>query len=82
VQINVPDNFGIGSRNGEQGVAMVVLAANPSNSRSIDAKKDNDSTGIAIRLDEGGVLRSRIKRMEAAGGLKRLDLGLSRSELI
>jgi chromosome segregation ATPase len=80
-QKDVHNNFVIESRDGEVRATMVVLAANPSSSRSADAIFDCDSMGLAIRLDKGEDLRYGIKRMRAANRSGTLDIALWWSKL-
>jgi hypothetical protein len=77
-QKDVPDNFGTVSRDVEVGAAVVKLTANLSSSRPIEVVLDNDSTNKVVRFGNNG---SKSKRMRAANALKKLDIGLSRSEL-
>jgi hypothetical protein len=44
----VHDNFVIGSGDGEIGALVVVLAVDPSNSRSTDVTTDTDSIDLVV----------------------------------
>ena len=81
VQRDVHDNFGTMSRDAKLGVGVVVLAANPSNSRPIIAVQGDDSTSKAVRFNKGRDLEFRSERMGVASALKILDIGLPKSKL-
>lgn len=78
----MPNNFVTRLRTSKVGAKIVIFVANSSNSRFTDAIIHNDSTCLAVFLNKGGDLGSRIEKMEALNGSRILDTGMPRLELI